>query len=668
MKEIFCYIMIREDKRIKENNILRAEPGFVIAVLAVLILLIAAVTIQSALGLKTAVDRTTKAYVSDVAAQLALDIDDRLSLYQENNIIGVWGGTGNKESMQRLIQPVSFDGQGLTCIADTEGNVVISPTDLDPFMRLDDIFKEDSEETTVRNIKRMQENMKEGKNGVFSFVAVDGRELILSYNILKSYDWVLLTLVPADLISYETDRYVIQTFAIVAGMILLFLFFLLILLFIYRNNRRRLEYIAFVDAVTGGMNNAAFCLKLRETLKNARRNEYTVAVINIRNFKMINESFGTHEGDRTLHYCMQILRKNVKEGEIAARGNADDFFLCLKEGNRNIVAARLQEIVREINSFNENLENPYHLSFRQGAYLIDEPDLDSTIIQDRVMTACMNQQEFGENSCVFYDICFTQKMKQEHELNAMFRGALENGDFKVYFQPKVSLEDEKTAGAEALVRWQHPEEGMISPGDFIPLFEKNGNICRLDCYVFEEVCRTIDRWRREGRKLFPVSVNLSRQHFKRNDFLNQFADVAAKYRIPEGLLELELTESIFFDDNSIAMVRESINRMHELGFKCSLDDFGSGFSSLGLLKEFDVDTIKLDRLFFLDMSKPKAEDVVECLIDLAGRLKVKTVAEGIETQEQIDFLKQIHCDMVQGFFYSRPLRAEEFEEWADRRG
>lgn len=639
--------MIREDKRIKENNILRAEPGFVIAVLAVLILLIAAVTIQSALGLKTAVDRTTKAYVSDVAAQLALDIDDRLSLYQENNIIGVWGGTGNKESMQRLIQPVSFDGQGLTCIADTEGNVVISPTDLDPFMRLDDIFKEDSEETTVRNIKRMQENMKEGKNGVFSFVAVDGRELILSYNILKSYDWVLLTLVPADLISYETDRYVIQTFAIVAGTILLFLFFLLILLFIYRNNRRRLEYIAFVDAVTGGMNNAAFCLKLRETLKNARRNEYTVAVINIRNFKMINESFGTHEGDRTLHYCMQILRKNVKEGEIAAR---------------------LQEIVREINSFNENLENPYHLSFRQGAYLIDEPDLDSTIIQDRVMTACMNQQEFGENSCVFYDICFTQKMKQEHELNAMFRGALENGDFKVYFQPKVSLEDEKTAGAEALVRWQHPEEGMISPGDFIPLFEKNGNICRLDCYVFEEVCRTIDRWRREGRKLFPVSVNLSRQHFKRNDFLNQFADVAAKYRIPEGLLELELTESIFFDDNSIAMVRESINRMHELGFKCSLDDFGSGFSSLGLLKEFDVDTIKLDRLFFLDMSKPKAEDVVECLIDLAGRLKVKTVAEGIETQEQIDFLKQIHCDMVQGFFYSRPLRAEEFEEWADRRG
>lgn len=660
--------MIREDKRIKENNILRAEPGFVIAVLAVLILLIAAVTIQSALGLKTAVDRTTKAYVSDVAAQLALDIDDRLSLYQENNIIGVWGGTGNKESMQRLIQPVSFDGQGLTCIADTEGNVVISPTDLDPFMRLDDIFKEDSEETTVRNIKRMQENMKEGKNGVFSFVAVDGRELILSYNILKSYDWVLLTLVPADLISYETDRYVIQTFAIVAGTILLFLFFLLILLLIYRNNRRRLEYIAFVDAVTGGMNNAAFCLKLRETLKNARRNEYTVAVINIRNFKMINESFGTHEGDRTLHYCMQILRKNVKEGEIAARGNADDFFLCLKEGNRNIVAARLQEIVREINSFNENLENPYHLSFRQGAYLIDEPDLDSTIIQDRVMTACMNQQEFGENSCVFYDICFTQKMKQEHELNAMFRGALENGDFKVYFQPKVSLEDEKTAGAEALVRWQHPEEGMISPGDFIPLFEKNGNICRLDCYVFEEVCRTIDRWRREGRKLFPVSVNLSRQHFKRNDFLNQFADVAAKYRIPEGLLELELTESIFFDDNSIAMVRESINRMHELGFKCSLDDFGSGFSSLGLLKEFDVDTIKLDRLFFLDMSKPKAEDVVECLIDLAGRLKVKTVAEGIETQEQIDFLKQIHCDMVQGFFYSRPLRAEEFEEWADRRG
>ena len=505
--------------------------------------------------------------------------------------------------------------------------------------------------------------MKKGTDGVFSFVAVDGTELILSYNILETYNWVLLTLVPADLISYETDRYIMRTFAIVAGTILLFLLLLLVLLYIYRNNRRQLEHIAFVDEVTGGMSNAAFRIKLKELLKSAEKNRYTVAVINICNFKLINESFGSREGDKTLRYCMEVLQRNVRKGELAARGEEDNFFLCLEENRQEAIAARLRALIADINSFNDTAKTPYYLFFRQGAYLIDDPRLDITIIQDRVMTACLNRKEYEENSCVFYDFHFTRRMQQEHELNAMLPAALANRDFQVYLQPKVDLRKEKVAGAEALVRWQHPEKGMIPPGDFIPLFEKNGNICKLDCYVFEEVCRLLNRWREEGRELFPISVNLSRQHFRNPGFMEQFVVMADAYRIPKGLLELELTESIFFDDKGIALVRENINKMHELGFKCSLDDFGSGFSSLGLLKEFDVDTIKLDRRFFMDMSKPKARDVVECLIELSRKLKVQTVAEGIETGEQMEFLKRIQCDMVQGYYYSRPLPAEEFEKW-----
>nr|WP_308626984.1 EAL domain-containing protein [uncultured Eisenbergiella sp.] len=736
----------------KEKRILQVEMKFQIAALGILILLIAAVTLQSAIGLNMAVEKSTKAYVRDVADQLSSDIDDRLfkisrelllvgdsllrtgndpsegevkeylgrkreilefgsmvvmdtrgrklvlgdpignvenlagiqrsfqgdngvsfpggqtilysvPLFWGNKVVGVLGGTRSKENMQVLIQPGSFSGHGLSCIADVNGNVVISPTDLEPFMKLDDIFKKDSGGAAARNIYRMQENMKKGTDGVFSFVAVDGTELILSYNILETYNWVLLTLVPADLISYETDRYIMRTFAIVAGTILLFLLLLLVLLYIYRNNRRQLEHIAFVDEVTGGMSNAAFRIKLKELLKSAEKNRYTVAVINICNFKLINESFGSREGDKTLRYCMEVLQRNVRRGELAARGGEDNFFLCLEENRQEAIAARLRALIADINSFNDTAKTPYYLFFRQGAYLIDDPRLDITIIQDRVMTACLNRKEYEENSCVFYDFHFTRRMQQEHELNAMLPAALANRDFQVYLQPKVDLRKEKVAGAEALVRWKHPEKGMIPPGDFIPLFEKNGNICKLDCYVFEEVCRLLDRWREEGRELFPISVNLSRQHFRNPDFMEQFVVMADAYRIPKGLLELELTESIFFDDKGIALVRENINKMHELGFKCSLDDFGSGFSSLGLLKEFDVDTIKLDRRFFMDMSKPKARDVVECLIELSRKLKVQTVAEGIETGEQMEFLKRIQCDMVQGYYYSRPLPAEEFEKW-----
>ena len=207
---------------------------------------------------------------------------------------------------------------------------------------------------------------------------------------------------------------------------------------------------------------------------------------------------------------------------------------------------------------------------------------------------------------------------------------------------------------------------MILPGDFIPLFEKNGKICELDLYVFKEVCKLLKRWIHEGRKLLPVSVNLSRQHFRTAETLKRFYDIAKEYGIPQGIIEFELTESIFFDNKQIKIVQESIRKMHQYGFLCSLDDFGSGFSSLGLLKEFDVDTIKLDRSFFINTSGTKAKEVIRCLIELAQSLDVQTVAEGIEKPEQLDYLRAVGCDMVQGYIYSRPLPIPEFEEFIEK--
>ena len=204
---------------------------------------------------------------------------------------------------------------------------------------------------------------------------------------------------------------------------------------------------------------------------------------------------------------------------------------------------------------------------------------------------------------------------------------------------------------------------MIPPVEFIPLFEKTGDICKLDLYVFEQVCSLIHKWMAEGRNIFPISVNLSRHHFKRDDFLDKFEQIRRSYQIPDRVIEMELTESIIFDSGEIKNVKNVIQKMHELGFLCSLDDFGFGFSSLGLLKEFDVDTVKLDRYFFVEESQQRAEDVVESIINLLQKLKIGTVAEGIESEKQAEFLKRIHCDLVQGYVFSKPLPISEFEEW-----
>ena len=356
-----------------------------------------------------------------------------------------------------------------------------------------------------------------------------------------------------------------------------------------------------------------------------------------------------------------MLKRHVGPEEIVARGEADRFFLCLKENSRKEIQSRLDEMVEDINSFTQYAEIQYHLEMLQGACLIDDPNLDIAVIQDRARIAC--QFHGGSVDCMFYSSDMTQELKKEQELNALFEASIEHHDFQVFLQPKIRLSDGKLAGAEALVRWLHPQKGMIFPSDFIPVFEKNDNICRLDLYVFEEVCALLNRWREEGKGQIPVSVNLSRAHFKNLNFLRAFSGIKKKYQIPDGMIELEVTESTFFDEKQRELVKNSILQMHTYGFLCSLDDFGVGFSSLALLKEFDVDTIKLDRQFFVDIETEKAQSVVASFIGLADNLGIHVVAEGIETNEQLAYLRKVNCDMVQGYVFSKPLPIPEFEKW-----
>lgn len=585
-----------------------------------------------------------------------------IPIWKDGQVVGVLGGVRDKANMQALIQTGSFSNRCLTCIIDTTGNVVISPSNADPFLQLDDIFLDESDSQVVEDIEKMQKDIQSSRSGAFFFTAADQNRLVLSYVPLSSYDWVLLTLVPADLISQETDLYITQSFLILGAIGILFLVILLYLIRLYRRHYRQLAQVALRDSVTGGMNNAAFQLRAEELLQAAPANSYTVALLNIHNFKLINENFGSGEGNRTLCRVMRVLEAHLQEQEAAARGDADNFFLCLRESDPQVVRQRLQELVDGINTFDEGDEAPYHLSFQRGAYLVDDPELEITVIQDRVKTACRASTD-DEGTCVFYDAALTQQLQRERDLNALFDHSLENGDFQVFFQPKVWLEDARIGGAEALVRWNHPQQGVIPPSDFIPLFERSQKICRLDLYVFEQVCKTIRRWLDQGRPPLPISVNLSRQHFKRPDFLVEFQEIAARWQVPTHFIELELTESILFDDRRVAHVKKQIETMHRMGFRCSLDDFGAGYSSLGLLMEFDVDVVKLDRRFFRHVQKERTRDVVSAVTNLARQIGAHTVAEGIETSQQLEFLRAVHCDLVQGYIYSPPLPIAAFEDW-----
>lgn len=587
-------------------------------------------------------------------------------VYQDNQITGVLAGLRNKANMQALIQPTSFEGRGLTCIVDSDGKVIISPTDIKPFLTLDTIFNESGKSEVSRAVMEMKEDLENRKEGVFRFTAVNGEELFLSHHALTVNDWTLLTLIPADLISGQAEKYIFYSFLIIGSIVVIFGLFIFAVSRFYSKSRKRLEQIAYVDSVTGGRNNAAFHAMYRK-LAETELPPFAVVLLNIKNFKLINENFGTEQGDKTLRYVYETLSGMLKPGEIVARSSADNFFLCLKEHSREVISARLEEMTKELNRFNELIETPYHLTVLKGAYIVEDLSLDITIIQDRARMAYQSRMDGENTDCAFYDAVYTERMKEEQELEQAFEPSLENHDFTLYLQPKVRLKDGQVGGAEALVRWNHPERGMISPGMFIPLFEQSDKICRLDRYMFEQACVCLERWIKSGNKPIPISVNLSRRHFDDPNFLTWFSETAKRHNIPNGLMEFELTESIFFDNFKINIVKQRIRQMHELGFQCSLDDFGSGYSSLGLVKEFDIDAIKLDRRFFKDIEDQKSRDVIDCLITLSKKLGLTSVAEGIETEEQLSYMQTVGCDLVQGFIFSRPLPVEEFETWWEKK-
>lgn len=585
-------------------------------------------------------------------------------IYRGGQVDAVLVGERDQANMQELIRPTSFKGNGLSCIIDKTGSLIIAPTDKRPFNELQEVMGGAQKQGAINKVKQDIEN---NQSGVIHFKATTGESVIMAYQMMGISDWVMLVLVPANLVTEETNAYILRTVLSTLLVVSLLLALVLMTRRFYANYNEKLERIAFVDPLTGGPNKAAFQENYRILAQKIQPMEYAVVVFNIRSFKLINERFGQEAGDRTLRYVYKVLKQNLAEDEFVSRSESDYFFLCLHESEPEHILMRLHNMEQDINAFNQDSTHPYLFAFFQGVYIVDDLSLSGAVVQGRARIACRNQRASGQPGCGFYKSGLTKKLQMEQELSSLFEESLHHDNFKVYLQPKVRLSDNQLVGAEALVRWQHPERGLIPPDDFIPLLEQSTKICELDLYVFEKVCALQEMWYEQGKELFPISTNLSRKHFNDSNFLQPFIAVAEKYNIPPDFIEFEVTESIFFNEESIAYVRHGIQQMHEHGFLCSLDDFGSGFSSLGMLDSFDVDALKLDRSFFVDMHSEKTRSIIACLLELANKLQIQTIAEGIETTEQLEYLRQMNCDIVQGYVFSKPLPVEAFEQWQKNR-
>ena len=417
------------------------------------------------------------------------------------------------------------------------------------------------------------------------------------------------------------------------------------------------------DDVTGGKDKKEFERVAKKMLRSDA--SYVLVYANIDRFKLINETYGNSVGDRILHEIHSIVDAELRWDEVSGRIMADNFGILMRYHSLPKLDERLERISRQMEELTDENGNRYGITLYFGVYVISDKSIEvSTMLEH----ANMARKKIAPGYRVpmgIYDEKDKLRLGREKELEMKMHDSLGRGDFIPYLPPKYELEGETIAGAEALVRWVDPEEGMIYPDEFIPLFESNGFVVDIDLYMFEEVCRMVERWQREGWRTIPISVNLSRSHFNVPDFFRAYEEILERYDVPPKSIEIELTESLFYND--MEELNSLVGRIHNVGLSCSIDDFGSGFSSLNVLKDVQVDALKLDRVFFAndrEEDNERGKNVIQSVIQLAQALDLHTISEGVEERNQVEFLKQMKCDLIQGYVFARPMPVPEFEKLA----
>lgn len=449
-------------------------------------------------------------------------------------------------------------------------------------------------------------------------------------------------------------------------------------------SKRYYLHLLLSDPVTGGDNEFAFenyAFKYITSIFN-RKKGFAIVDLSIVKYQNYCTLYGTEEGERLLRGMEKIIKRNLSGNELIARISNGDFMMLVNTDKkvtdekaltirvRNMIdnlPTKLSESVKGDNA----LQGMSNVRLVAGFYYLppvtnedsgnrrrkSELNIKNLCIKAGMAKSALRE----EKGMMVYNHEMWEKEIWEQKVENMMQDALNNEEFKVYIQPKYNPSTNELKGGEALVRWISPTEGFISPGQFIPIFERTGFVTKLDDYMILHTAKLQADWLAAGKKIVPISVNVSRAHFAQPDLAEHIRDLVDTYPVPHEFIEIELTESAFFDDKNALLT--TVHRLQEYGFEVSMDDFGSGYSSLNSLKDLPLDVLKLDAEFFRGEDfGGRGEIVVSKAIALAKQLNMKIVAEGVEKKEQVDFLASQDCDMIQGYYFAKPMPADEYEQ------
>lgn len=431
-----------------------------------------------------------------------------------------------------------------------------------------------------------------------------------------------------------------------------------------------LQHHANHDAITDLPNRILFEDRLTQALVHAQRHHQNVAMLflSLDRFKKVHDTLGHAVGCRLLRDVAERLTGYLHQGSTIARFEGDEFALLLTQ----VDGTEIEDVVETIYRINESFKLPFALDDNEvfitssiGISLYPDDGVDAATLLKNAGAALYRAKEQGGNNYHFYTADMNAKALKRLALESSLRRAVERNEFEVYYQPQISIATGEVVGMEALVRWQHPDLGLVSPNEFIPLAEDTGLIVPIGEWVLRTACSQNKAWQDEGCVMLPLSVNLSARQFQQQDLSDLVGRILIETKLDPHFLELELTESSIMKNAESAVVM--LDKLKTMGVKISIDDFGTGYSSLGYLKRLPIDILKIDSSFIRDVTiNPNDATLVEAIVTLAHNLRLKVIAEGVETEEQLKFLHELGCDAWQGYLFSRPVPAVAFKELLDK--
>jgi len=583
----------------------------------------------------------------------------QVPVYKGNEINAVLAASYETDVLQEVLNVSFFGGQGYSYIVHANGNIVADSSFPTSFKDTRNIF--DSINAADISNKAaadgMRKNMGFNENGYIMFRNKVNKYMYYSYVGIN--DWYLMSVIPSSVIDSTRRDIMIITYLLCAVIGGIFLVIVMFFTRLERGKRKELQDIIFVDPLTQGYSFQRFCKEARERLK-ADNRPAAVIGMDIEKFKIINEMFGYEEGDKVLRYVWSTISDWIQDGEIFCRRSADKFTVLAFFENDGELIKRLDSLASEIMSDRTERWNGFVLRLAIGIYRVTDRNLEIATMQNNAsMARTAVKNSSGTQLIGFYDESYKTDILNNKLLEDRLIAALEKKEFEVFYQPKYSTGTKTLVGAEALIRWRNSDGTYIPPYKFIPAAEKNGFVVNLDKYVFKRVCDDQRERINAGKKLVPVSVNLSRQHMYTPRFIDDYRRIIERSGVPIEMIELEITESAMFENQG--EFSDIIDRLHEVGFKILMDDFGTGYSSLMMLKAIPIDVMKLDKSFVDDYNDDKGEKIIACVTQLAKSLRIEVTAEGVETEEQYQFMKRLGCDAIQGYYFAKPMPREKFD-------